>query len=172
MRTTMGGGREGMLERVGVKLREVAENVGGADNPEYALGLDTPESSGINTPNGDGAAEDLAESAQLKQHPAFQALASYGGTDTPPLSRPLIPRPSSSHYPQGDLSKPTDPILSPAQLKMIENLNSIPQMRKHFVYLPASPNSHGAIVARDPTRFAQHRPGMKIVDRWAEEFRI
>ncbi|ORY90238.1 putative serine esterase-domain-containing protein [Leucosporidium creatinivorum] len=174
MRTTMGGGREGMLERVGVKLREVAENVGGADNPEYALGLDTP-ASGAETPNGNGAAEDLAEAQQLKQHPAFQALASYGGTDTPPLSRPLIPLPSSSSSsPSGDLSKPlpTDPILSPAQLKMIENLNSIPQMRKHFVYLPNSRNSHGAICARDPTRFAQHRPGMKIVDKWAEEFRI
>lgn len=160
MRNVMGGGREGMLERVGVKLREVAEEVGGADNPEYAAGLESLETP---TPN-DSEAEE--EQRTLKTHPAFQALASYGGTDTPPLSRPIPPTATSSS------PVPTDPILSPAQLTMIANLNSIPQMRKHLVYLPESRNSHGAVVARDADRFPQHRPGKKIVDRWAEEFRL
>lgn len=171
MRKEMGGGREGMLERVGVKLREVAETVGAGDNPEHAAGLNAPSSSseGSQTPV-DNQVQHMYgdEDPKLKQHPAFQALSSFDGTDTPPLSRPLFPQSTSAD------GKPlaTDPILSPAQLRMIENLNSIPQMKKHFVYLPQSRNAHGAIVARDHVRYAQHVPGKKIVDHWASQFKL
>ena len=170
MRKVMGGGREGMLERVGVKLREVVETVGAGDNPEYAAGLNPPssDSSGSQTPVDGAGQQDEYEDPKLRHHPAFQALSSYDGVDTPPLSRPLFPQ----SFDLDGKPLPTDPLLSPAQLKMIENLNSIPQMKKHFVYLPQSRNAHGAIVARDHVRFAQHVPGKKIVDRWAEEFKL
>lgn len=168
MRKVMGGGREGMLERVGVKLQEVAETVGAGDNPEHAAGLDVPSSSGSQTPVDPETEQDDEEDPKLKHHPAFQALSSYDGTDTPPLSRPLMPHSSSND----GKPLPTDPVLSPGQIKMIENLNSIPQLKKHFVYLPQSRNAHGAIVARDHVRFAQHVPGKKVVDRWAEQFKL
>ena len=144
--------------------------------------------------------EEDAEQArrQLKTHPALQALSTrYDGTGTPPLSRPLAPpQPVSSSSSsdddevgldagnsveqnqvqvragQGQQRLPTDPILSPAQLIIINNLNSIPHLKKHFVYLPASRNSHGAMVARDHVRFAQHLPGKLIVDRWAKDFKL
>lgn len=228
MRKTAGGGRQGMLERVGVGLREVAETVGASgDNPEYAAGLDSrPSPSPSASRQSSSRAQTLVEGVrvqdwnenedetdevdaaelrkQLKTHPAFQALsAPYDGTGTPPLSRPFGPpppasssTPSSSDHDDNDdetrlasasdrnksknknpdqsqrRASKTDPILSPAQEIMIANLNSIPHLKKHFVYLPQSRNAHGAIVARDPVRFAQHLPGKKIVDHWAREFKL
>lgn len=158
-----------MLERVGVRLREVAEMTG-ADNPEFAAGLQVDGDESTAAPS----LEDN-ERTTLK-HPAFEALASYGGTDTPPLSRPLSPpRRNISTLSTTDhndaTTYATDPVLSEAQRTMIKNLNALPQMRKHLVYLPESRNSHGSIVARDLS-FPMHRHGIKVVDRWAKEFRL
>lgn len=185
IRNGMGGGREGMLERVGVRLRgaiaDVAETVQ-PDNPEHAGSLGS---------GGDGERDEVVP---LRRHPAFAAFAnSYGsgGTETPPLARPVSP---GEYDPEatGSESKPypTDPILrcalssclprndanltsstphSPAQVLMIHHLNSIPQMRKHLAYMPSVRNSHGAIVARD-LAYPQHREGRKVVDAWAKEF--
>lgn len=85
---------------------------------------------------------------------------------------------------------PTDPILSDAQVVMIRNLNSIPQLRcvpsrplsscrtderwrrKHLAFFPAARNAHGTIVARSPEDWAEHKGGFEVVDAWAREFRL
>lgn len=117
-----------MLERVGVKLRsameEVAENVQ-PDNPDHSysdLALD-------------GASAELMHDSKLDErspvirHPAVAAFTNYGGTETPPLARPVSPGNATDELATGSDKKPypTDPVLSRAQVEMIRNLNAIPQ---------------------------------------------
>ncbi|KAM0793709.1 hypothetical protein ACM66B_001134 [Microbotryomycetes sp. NB124-2] len=211
IRKATGGGREGMLARVGVKIGEVAEQVG-LDNPEYAAGLsqdDSGESAATvsvgseqqRLKNSDsGVQKDADEQRRFKQHPGLADLASYGGSDTPPFARSLGPTttssrladvgkvgqydsnvdgaaarpestsPSQPQAPSGE-SVATDPVLSSAQLAMIHNLNSIPHLTKHFVYLPHARNSHGAMIARDLS-WPQHHQGKKVVESWARHFQL
>ncbi|SCV68157.1 BQ2448_278 [Microbotryum intermedium] len=173
-RKEMGGGREGMLARVGVGLAEVAESVG-ADNPEYAAGLREDLcgrlSDGSNGHAGHAvavaaASDEFHQDARSGFPATLRSLRSYDGVGTPPFVRSMSP-PTTPSSPQERF--PTDPILTPGQLEMLKHLNALPQLKKHLVFLPESPNSHGAIIARD-LRFAQHRPGTKIVDSWAKNF--
>ncbi|KAK4049604.1 hypothetical protein OIO90_005363 [Microbotryomycetes sp. JL221] len=95
IRKTTGGGREGMLARVGVKLGEVAEQVG-VDNPEYAAGLaqessEARSSTNSNVFNGDDGNGREEERKRLKQDPTLSDLINYGGTDTPPFARSQAP---------------------------------------------------------------------------------
>ncbi|GJN92027.1 hypothetical protein Rhopal_005055-T1 [Rhodotorula paludigena] len=179
-RKRLGEGRAGMLQRVGVRLSEVAE-LAGADNPEYAGGLSVEGSS----PAGDDEARETTHFGPQRTY------GSASGTSTPALARPvsppsLSPSPSptsassASHAaiaaPPADVSAEaarysTDPVLSSSQLFQLQNLNALPQLQKHFVYLPHARNSHGAIVRR-ATTFEQHRAGVKVVDSWAREFRV
>ncbi|GAA5865090.1 hypothetical protein JCM1840_005736 [Sporobolomyces johnsonii] len=196
MRRLAGGGREGMLERVGVRLREVAE-LAGTDNPEYAAGLDGGE--GAASENGgavDGEGDGLKrgrDSVSRTTTTTYGTTASTpvgSGQSTPALARGGSPPSrlystalgSSSSSSSSSLSSPhtphpeavkysTDPIFTPSQIFQIEHLNALPQLRKHFAYLPQSRNSHGAIIRRD-ARFEQHRVGKKVVDFWAREFRV
>ncbi|CAE6428701.1 unnamed protein product [Rhizoctonia solani] len=65
---------------------------------------------------------------------------------------------------------PLQPILSPAQLAMIESLNSIPQLRKVRAYFPYVRNAHSMIIVRDPKVFPMHEDGMGVVKHWADRF--
>lgn len=144
IRSEIGGGRQGMLERVGIVVREAIEEVlvdavNPNEHPELAL-----ES------NGSGGGESGSSSSSDERtplRPSFAAFSSYKeGIDTPPLTRPGSPGqrvdPEATGK-DGGKPYPTDPILTDAQKIMIKNLNSIPQMRKHFTYLPSARNSHG-----------------------------
>lgn len=140
-------GREGMLERVGVKIREVAEMTG-VDNPEYAADLEDPEPPMFGDAE-DGSAEaqkngterqPLRSSGQApngSKHAALSALSEpYDGIDTPPLARPLVPESNDGGtgvrgIGGDDEGFNTDAVLTPAQKEMIKNLNAIPQLRKH-----------------------------------------
>ncbi|BGP21280.1 lipid particle protein [Rhodotorula toruloides] len=173
-RERLGEGREGMLRRVGVGVAEVVEQVG-VDNPEYVEGLNGAEEEG----RGEGPQ---------------RTFGSGGGTETPALARPVSP-PSLASSPARSPSPPatsspagsdtplvpgppanaahysTDPILSSSQLFQLNNLNSLPGLKKHLVYLPHARNAHGAIVRRDPN-LAMHREGKKVVDWWARQFLV
>ncbi|GAA5957391.1 hypothetical protein JCM21900_006886 [Sporobolomyces salmonicolor] len=192
MRRLAGGGREGMLERVGVKLREVAE-LAGTDNPEYAAGL---AGGGGGASEGGGGAEREGEGLKRGRRDSSSRTTTYGTTESTPAgsgqSTPALARGGSpptrlcstalgssssssssfSHTPNYEALKySTDPIFTPSQIFQMEHLNALPQLRKHLAYLPHSRNSHGAIIRRDP-RFEQHRIGRKVVDFWAREFRV
>lgn len=156
-RLKTGGGRDGLLARVGFKLEQAAEAVVGVDQPV-----------------------ELTTTTSLDDRPLLEVLtsaslstsSSSSGAGTPPLTRPLLPpsRPSSLTL---DDNFATDPVLTPAQNRMIKNLNSIPHLRKHLVF-SANPENlravHGAIIARDPWRKEAFALGQKVVDRWAGEF--
>ncbi|GAA5981084.1 hypothetical protein JCM10908_003978 [Rhodotorula pacifica] len=217
-RIERGEGREGMLQRVGVRIGEIAEQVGG-DNPEYAADLETSENenenenevdaerAGEETPSVDG--ESRAPTPRLNAAGNGEASrrtvvggtsasaqkSQYGSTDSTPSSAtsatasarsgsPLLANSAENGLPSTQLAPApdsdtlaearklrTDPALSASQLFQIENLNAIPQLRKHFVYLPHARNAHGAIVRRDPT-IAMHREGKKVIDAWAAAFEI
>lgn len=173
IRRGMGGGREGMLERVGVRLREAIDDVAETvqpDNPEHAVEV----GDGGSSEDVSSTAETLRNEETPLRHPAFAAFSKYDGTDTPPLARPVSPGELEFHEAApGAAAHPfsTDPVLSPAQVIMIRNLNSIPQLRKHLAFSHAR-NSHGMLVCRD-SKFPQHREeGAKVVDFWAREFKL
>ncbi|GAA6064206.1 hypothetical protein JCM10212_001619 [Sporobolomyces blumeae] len=184
-------GREGMLERVGVKVREIAEQVG-TDNPEYAADLagDERVATGRLAANGGGLT-----SGEVTEYdpPTAETTPATSGAATPDFARGGLPPTTlgatssydsedsaSSTDPLAEFAQPThaearqfstDPVFSSSQLFQAHHLNALPQMRKHFVYLPRSRNSHGAIVRRDP-RFEQHRIGTQVIDWWANDFRL
>ena len=98
-----------MLERVGVSLRDAIDDVAETvqpDKPEHAASL------------GDGGQGEFEtgkqEAAPVRRHPSFRAFANYGGTETPPLARPVSPGEEAFNPDaDGSLEKPfqTDPIL-------------------------------------------------------------
>lgn len=190
IRKDIGGGRKGMLERVGVQIREVVDEVidevAQPDNPDSAAsaysssrkdaGTPAPSSGassasaysnsngygndvGRSTPSSEASSASGDDQTPMLKHPALVAFAqSTSGTGTPPLARPTSPSLAVDELATGSASKPypSDPILSEAQKEMIKNLNSIPQLRKHFAYFPKARNAHGTIVVRDPA-FEMHR---------------
>ncbi|KWU41596.1 DUF676-domain-containing protein [Rhodotorula sp. JG-1b] len=172
-RKERGEGREGMLMRVGVRIGEIAEQVGG-DNPEYAADLAvsedeeegraraTPPSSTDSTPPPHAAAAS-APSASSRPAAAVDRRISAPSTQ-------LAPTPSDSILEEARRLR-TDPTLTASQQFQVDNLNAIPHLRKHFVYLPHARNAHGAIVRRDPS-IAMHREGKKVIDAWVGGFEI
>ncbi|KAG8873342.1 hypothetical protein FRB97_006808 [Tulasnella sp. 331] len=88
----------------------------------------------------------------------------------PPLpSRDLISRGPAS---TDQKSLENQPILSPAQLRMIRNLNALPNLRKEFVFLDNLRNSHATIVCRDLKQFAFHRRGEGVLRNFADGFEV
>jgi hypothetical protein len=67
---------------------------------------------------------------------------------------------------------PQDPVMTPAQLRMIANLDSIAHLRKHYAYFPKARNSHAVIVCRDPKQFPAHEEGRIVLRHWADGFRL
>lgn len=65
----------------------------------------------------------------------------------------------------------TDPIFMATQKRMIQNLNAIPDLEKHMVYLPRERNSHGAIICRNPG-FEGHRRGLEVLQWWSNRFKF
>ncbi|GAA5891805.1 hypothetical protein JCM8208_002892 [Rhodotorula glutinis] len=179
-RKRLGGGRETMLQRVGVRIGEVAE-LAGVDNPEYAGGLSVE---GL-----EGGRGDEGEADEATRFGPQRTYGSASGTSTPALARPVsppslsssrsaTPSPPSPTSSTTDLARSdeaarfsTDPVLSSSQLFQVKNLNAIPHLRKHFVYLPQARNAHGAIVRRDPS-YPAHKAGVKVIDSWARTFQV
>lgn len=61
----------------------------------------------------------------------------------------------------------SQPQLTPAQHRMIANLNSLPNMKKTFAFIHPTRNSHAIIVCRSPTRVSEHRKGEGLLRFWA-----
>lgn len=103
-----------MLERVGISLNAAMEEVA-----EIAL-PDTPA---------------LAMDGEADEHTTLRGPAvdrfKYDGAGTPELARAGSPGlvEDSSATGSRDAPYPTDPVLTDAQVLMIKNLNSIPQLR-------------------------------------------
>lgn len=170
-RKELGGeGRVGWLERVNITLQEAADEVVGVHHGEGGASSDA--SSATSSTPLSVAYDGQTNEVDTPKHPSFAAFASYNGTETPPLARPLSPRRVVDPQAVGSKEKPypTDPVLTDRQIVMMRNINSIPHLRKHLTFLPTARNSHGIIVSRDTARFAGHAEGRAFVDYWAQGF--
>jgi hypothetical protein len=101
---------------------------------------------------------------------------------TPESSRSITPLPthaSTSQREDADVlhsgptsSSPTrntsQPVLLPAQERMIANLNSIPHLKKQFVFYEGLTNTHATIVCRDIKRFSFHKKGEGVLRHLAD----
>lgn len=62
------------------------------------------------------------------------------------------------------------PRLTPLQVRIAKNLNSIPHLEKKLAYIDGVVNSHPVIVTRDVKRFDFHKRGRGVVQNWADSF--
>ncbi|KAF9223966.1 DUF676-domain-containing protein [Gyrodon lividus] len=67
---------------------------------------------------------------------------------------------------------PFQPLLTPAQLRCIENLNKIPQLKKERAFFADVRNSHAMIVCRDVKKFKFHLEGEGVLRHWADHFEL
>ncbi|KAF8519044.1 DUF676-domain-containing protein [Hysterangium stoloniferum] len=63
-------------------------------------------------------------------------------------------------------------ILTARQHRMATSLNSLPQLRKHFVFIHPITNSHATIVSRDVKRFVLHKRGEGVLRHLAHNFEL
>ncbi|KAG8701587.1 hypothetical protein FRC08_004003 [Ceratobasidium sp. 394] len=139
---TLGGGQEEVRKRKASR----------ADTPEAERQVDLERGAGslpspLPTPNTHTHSTDpLATKSEPRTYPQLELR-------TPP-----------------DPSDPSQPMLTPGQLKMIESLNSIPQLKKVRAYFPFVRNAHSVIVARDPGMFPIHSDGLSVLKHWADRF--
>ncbi|KAG9028709.1 hypothetical protein FRB95_006151 [Tulasnella sp. JGI-2019a] len=74
---------------------------------------------------------------------------------------------------ENDMKSPENqPILAPTQLRMIQNLNALPTLKKEFVFLDNMRNSHATIVCRDLKRFDFHKRGEGVLRNFADGFEV
>ncbi|KAF8845086.1 DUF676-domain-containing protein [Paxillus ammoniavirescens] len=64
------------------------------------------------------------------------------------------------------------PLLTPVQLRCIENLNKIPQLKKERAFFTNVRNSHAMVVCRDPKKFKFHLEGEGLLRHWADQFEL
>jgi hypothetical protein len=64
------------------------------------------------------------------------------------------------------------PVLTPLQLRLIDNLNRLPGLKKERVWINPVRNSHAIIVCRDVKRFEGHRMGEGVLRHWADHFAL
>lgn len=84
-----------------------------------------------------------------------------------------LPTSTSSPASSKDCSKSKDdPLLTPVQITMAKQLNTIPHLKKKLVFIDNVMNSHGAIIARDARRFKDQERGMGVVRCWADGFEV
>ncbi|KAG9007163.1 hypothetical protein FRB90_009502, partial [Tulasnella sp. 427] len=63
------------------------------------------------------------------------------------------------HAPPNPVPSAVQPVLTPTQLRIIENLNQLPRLKKGFVWLDGLTNTHATIMCRDINEFEFHRRG-------------
>lgn len=82
------------------------------------------------------------------------------------------PNPTSSAHPDHLTHGHNTHKLRPAQLKMIRNLNSLPNMRKFFVYVTFTRNTHAVIICRQAEEVPERMKGMGVLRHWAREWEV
>lgn len=143
-----------------------------------------------------GGSEDAERRSQLKileqmEEELDEVVTSLVGVDrkesllaahppSPPASSPAPPStsssaassttslPNSSTSPSADDCKNAQPALTPAQRRMISNLNAIPHLEKRVAMCDTGVYNHGTIVCRQPKRLPLHARGAGIVKHWAD----
>ncbi|KAG8894499.1 hypothetical protein FRB99_001224, partial [Tulasnella sp. 403] len=88
-----------------------------------------------------------------------------------PLTDPHSPY--GRNYPSDtNTNLQNQPILTPAQERIIVNLNTLPGLKKEFVFLDGVRNSHATIVSRDLKHFDFHKRGEGVLRHLADHFEL
>ena len=80
------------------------------------------------------------------------------------------PKKKITQYQHGPHLSP-EPLFTAGQLRCIEDLNKIAQLKKTLVFFEGVANSHAMIIARDP-KFEHHRKGEAVLRHWADHFEL
>lgn len=62
------------------------------------------------------------------------------------------------------------PTLTPLQIRIINSLNSLPNLQKHLAFIHPILNAHAVIIARDVARFPHHEQGRGVLRHMADGF--
>lgn len=92
---------------------------------------------------------------------------SHGHSDIPTYS--TIMRSSLRTVPPELLYEPK---LTPLQHRIIDSMNQLPQLQKHYAFIDKLANTHATIISRDLKRFAFHVRGEGVLRHWADGFEI
>ena len=76
--------------------------------------------------------------------------------------------PQSSALHRKQRKDKSQPVLTPAQCIMITNLNTLPNLSKHTVFIHPIRNSHGSIICRNIKTITEHRRGEGVLRHWAD----
>ncbi|KIM90467.1 hypothetical protein PILCRDRAFT_812222 [Piloderma croceum F 1598] len=66
----------------------------------------------------------------------------------------------------------SQPLLTPIQLRIITNLNTLPNLTKHVAFINSVRNSHSIIICRNAATMPAHRRGEGILRAWADGMRV
>ena len=97
-------------------------------------------------------------------------IASTASTPTPTGTTSHV-RPRGSSLPPPTTRK-SQPLLTPAQQRMIANLNSLPNLTKHVAFINPVRNSHGIIICRSMATMMEHRKGEGVLRAWADGMKL
>jgi len=79
---------------------------------------------------------------------------------------------SDSSPPSSAAATKSQPLLTPAQFRMIANLNSLPNLTKHIAYIDGVRNSHSIIICRSIETMTLHSKGVGVMRAWADGMRL
>jgi hypothetical protein len=139
-------------------LRERMDDPGSVAPTAPTSGTSTPAPAPLATPSGSAAAATGASASTLIDTSALAA------TDLEANGKV-----SKSKRKSKAADKSSEPILSDIQLRIVDHLNRIPQLKKQLVFIHQR-NSHATIVARDVKRFDFHKDGWGVIQHWADHF--
>ena len=66
----------------------------------------------------------------------------------------------------------SQPLLRPAQHRMIANLNSLPNLTKHVAFIHPVRNAHSIIICRNVATMREHRKGEGVLRAWADGMKL
>jgi len=82
---------------------------------------------------------------------------------------PAIGTLASSPSPANAKSQPR---LTTIQHRMITNLNALPNLTKHVVFINPVRNSHSIIICRNAATMPEHRKGEGVLRAWADGMKV
>jgi len=118
------------------------------------------------------AIEDAVE--DVVEEKIFPEGERYCSTPTPTdgSSTPTTPTISAfAKIPSSSAVVKSQPLLTPLQLRIISNLNTLPNLTKHTAFIRSVRNSHGVIICRNMA-MTEHHKGVGVLKKWVDEMKL
>lgn len=138
------------------------ENMGPDAGPSN-MTTASPSRAGTPLPPLPGSSTPLKE----KSRPSRRMSITYT-----PLADPNSPYHDSYTSTATPKEKQNQPLLTETQRRIIANLNTLPNLKKVYVFIDGVRNSHATIVCRDPKGFSFHRRGEGVLKYLADGFEM